>query len=457
MTPTPSATPSSSMGPSALPALKDHHPDLKRASASPSNGGTGASAKSSSPASPEPRGRHRPPMLNLDNGTSAGGQSNGTAPTPTPAAKVNLANITRNTATATTTLLGASSNGNGAATPSSSMYPALRTPKDIVLQDIAVQCISPALPSFGSSVLDVMARSKSIQEEQRRLIAQRRMDDDNQSHDSSNSPEPKKDQDQDSAPKMSNVIVSGDGDLIIETVPTPTEAHLDVSQLHRRASLKPSNRKPRPTNIELFPFHPGGPSIHSAPLRRAPYSPNSLANTGRRVMAAKDGAVGAPASTARAPMAGGAPGLQARKQRLPPGHHYVCRGHAAPMTALPGGNGWPGSGSAAYRPPLQPAAEADEDEDEDDEEDDGRDPEDAALSDEDNDVPPRSAAAAAAKDKALRSGFTNAMQTIVDSAAATAGNGQHNKRTGGPHHRDQTAKKQRFMELCSELWDVFRS
>lgn len=42
-----------------------------------------------------------------------------------------------------------------------------------MLQDIAVQCISPGLPTFPSSVRDAIAKSNSIQEAQRKIIQQR--------------------------------------------------------------------------------------------------------------------------------------------------------------------------------------------------------------------------------------------------------------------------------------------
>lgn len=88
-------------------------------------------------------------------------------PSNTNFANINLASLNRNTATTTTTL---------SATPSSAIFPSIRTPKDVVLQDLTVQCISPGLPTFPATIRDAMAKSKSIQEAQRKIIAQRMKD-----------------------------------------------------------------------------------------------------------------------------------------------------------------------------------------------------------------------------------------------------------------------------------------
>lgn len=449
---------------------------------------------STGPESRPQQARRRPPMLNLDNQGIKASPMGQTPPSAT-LGGVNLANINRNTATTTTTLLG---------TPSSAIFPALRTPKDIVLQDIAVQCISPALPSFGSSVLDAMARSKTIQEEQRKLIAQRMMDEDENTGPNPLSGSPKATSS--ASPKASEkrpenkteVIVSENGDIIIEAVPTPTEARLNVDQLHQ-SSMKSNKRKARPNRIELFPFS-SGPSIHSAPLRRAPYSPNVFAQTARRGVPVHGGVNGATGPAAAAAL------------------HYPrpvrAQVPAGAMTSVPGtqlgnrGPGWPQFSNAYRGRPLRPVED-------DDEEDDGRDPEDAALSDADEPAPPSAGAASAGaagaaggakskvdtvreedeegseiEDRAIaeederrfderrakrrflekrQDGF-NQVMSVVTAAVKTSksnsnGNGNGNnskpfnnrKRSGADDGlKTEQLKKQRFMELCSELWDVFR-
>lgn len=103
--------------------------------------------------------RHRPPMLVLN------GNKDSSSSTPNSNfSNVNLTSLNKNSATTTTTL---------SATPSSSIFPSIRTPKDVVLQDLALQCISPGLPTFPSVIRDAMVKSKSIQEAQRKIIAQR--------------------------------------------------------------------------------------------------------------------------------------------------------------------------------------------------------------------------------------------------------------------------------------------
>lgn len=141
MSPSKPITPTASVGPDLLRQQKTDEP-LN----SPPSSATGS------------RQRHRPPMLVLDSSQGSSPNSRGSF------SNINLSTLNRNTATTTTTL---------SATPSSAIFPALRTPKDIVLQDIAVQCISPGLPTFPSSMRDAVAKSKSIQEAQRKIIAQR--------------------------------------------------------------------------------------------------------------------------------------------------------------------------------------------------------------------------------------------------------------------------------------------
>lgn len=141
-----------SPSPSKIPFAKPSSP-----SASTSKGP--ASSATTSTSAPK---RSRPPMLVL--GETNKGSS---PPSNTNFANINLASLNRNTATTTTTL---------SATPSSAIFPSIRTPKDVVLQDLTVQCISPGLPTFPATIRDAMAKSKSIQEAQRKIIAQRMKD-----------------------------------------------------------------------------------------------------------------------------------------------------------------------------------------------------------------------------------------------------------------------------------------
>lgn len=428
--------------------------------------------------------RHRPPMLNLGN------QAVKTSPSHNPPsaslAGVNLSHLNTNTATTTTTVLGA---------PPSAIFSGLRTPKEVVLQDIALQCISPALPSFGTSVYDAMARSKTIQEEQRKLIAQRILDDDDTSRtangtaNGSNGSQSSADSTKsprrgESSPSQRDLIFSENGDIVIEAVPTPTESRLKVD-LIQQGSMKSSKRKAPPNSIELFPYS-GGPSIHSAPLRRAPYSPHSL-NAPPQYRRVNPNAV--PQSATFKPVA----------HPRPVQHNYPV----APMTAVPvrhparsGLYSWPQHGNAYQGRPLRPHAEED-DEDEDDE-DDGRDPEDAALSDDEADPssarkPVSSSKPARAADdddeeddehmsdvekravseedersferKKKRRMMAEGLGQVL-SAAAAAGSGaattSGDAKAAGKSGiikdlRAEQLKKQRFLELCSELWDVIRS
>lgn len=355
---------------------------------------TGSSTTTASKAST----RHRPPMLKLENKSnlktspSTGSSSSGFA-------GVNLSHFNRNSATTTTTLLSANP------TPSTGVFPALRTPKDIVLQDIAVQCISPALPSFGSSVMDAMARSKTIQEEQRKLIAERRRlngDSDNDGEDLENQTE-------------KQIIVSENANIIIETVPTPTETRLQYTP----STLKDQNRKARPKNIELFPYHKG-PSIRSAPII------NNAAAAARRVYVQPQYRRGGP---------------HQQQQQYPIGHKTPVRQ-------------WP----------------IREEELSDDSDESMRDPEDAALSD--SDVETKAIAEedelVAARRKRKReqtfaklvqsvSGVTDASKPRPHGLAAHYPVQQQQKQSQNqqklsvkPDH-----KRQRFLELCGELWDMF--
>lgn len=118
--------------------------------------------ESSKPSSSGLSKRRRPPMLVLN-----GNNDTSSSPSNANFADVNLTSLNKNSATTTTTL---------SATPSSSIFPSIRTPKDVVLQDLALQCISPGLPTFPSVIRDAMVKSKSIQEAQRKIIAQRMKD-----------------------------------------------------------------------------------------------------------------------------------------------------------------------------------------------------------------------------------------------------------------------------------------
>ncbi|KAF5098882.1 hypothetical protein D0Z00_001868 [Geotrichum galactomycetum] len=260
----------------------------------------------------------------------------------------NVSSKTRNTFTTTTTL--------ATLTPSSAVFPALRTPKEIVLQDIAVQCISPALPSFDSSVMDVMARSKTIQEEQRRIIAQRRRDEgllsdeeDYLSHlrqghmsnqpspEPSHSPcascemnnnEPAKQNPKHSesgVPVQTDLIVAESGNFIIEAVPTPTEARINTDAITKPASM---TRKTRPGSIKIFPFDASrkDPPIKSAPLHYAsPYSPHGYPS--RRVPAAVTGTSAVPTSLISPlnPRFGGVVSYQQQQRQQPYQHQQQFR------------------------------------------------------------------------------------------------------------------------------------
>lgn len=501
--------------------------------------------------------RHRPPMLKLDS------QTNPSANSANKINSVNLSNLNRNTATTTTTL---------SATPSNSLFPALRTPKDIVLQDITLQCISPALPSFGSKVLDAMTRSKTIQEEQRKLIAQRIHDEDGLSDNedynnhlrqgisspppessvsptassrksaenkstgdsdrSTNNSRAEKASAQKRSPQKPGLIVCESGKYIIETVPTPTDTHVKLDS--NKNSMNPLKRKSRPESIKLFPYS-NGPSIKSAPLRRAPYSPHAAYS--RKQYARRSGAASAlspvlstnyKSATSRHRHM-----YQAYPQQTTLYHRPGTRSQyaAAPLTAVPVSHsgarsysGWPRavqpSNSMFGRAHTVNRAPVEDEDEEDEEEDDGRDPEDAAISDDDEAVERKKrrntetsssvsnnpgivveeeedeghmsdmeSRAIGEEDelnfqrqkrrRMLHDGFGQIIKAVV-SDVTTSGNPAHSAPAnsnaksntaslGSPKAKymkthsqvgglkEEQLKKQRYLELCSELWDTFRS
>lgn len=436
------------------------------------------------------RQRHRPPMLNLDSQAKPASQHATHSLTG-----INLSSHNRNSATRTTTL---------SATPANAVFPALRTPKDIVLQDITLQCISPALPSFGATVYDAMARSKTIQEEQRKLIAQRIQEDSTEKDDylghirqGISSPPPTDPSNPSSAneetsgpksrgdlaPEKPRLIVSDSG-IIIETTPTPTDASLKVTST-ARGPISIRRRKARPQRIELYPYT-RGPSIQSAPPRNAPYSPHVLTGARQQQLFRRNLQLKGAHTNGN---------LISSVNALKSSPHVFSYRRSGeqypPLTAVPGSyttgrySGWPSF--AQHRKPVFKGAERPgdgEEEEEEEEEDDGRDPEDAALSDHETDDRERKAAVAAAAAGATKKPVpvveeededsyiesraigedderqfqrkARRRQQSQQSAVAAAASAAKRERPSEGLKEEQL-KKQRFFELCSDLWDVLRS
>lgn len=481
------------------------------------------------------RPRPRPPMLNLQSQSSTSGSSS---------FKQSLGNIsstTKSSSTKTTTL--------AAITPSSAVFPTLRTPKEIVLQDIAVQCISPALPSFDSSVMDVMARSKSIQEEQRRIIAQRRRDEglvSDEEDDSSYihlgrtssplSPElsntcgascetknsqPTASTDRKNAEPGSSVqtdlIISESGNFIIEAVSTPTETRISNETISKPVSM---TRKSRPGSIKIFPFDisRNDSSIKSAPLHcPAPYS--SRKNQRLRVPLAA-GAMGTPSISPSYSRFSG-PSYQQQQRQQPylnqqptqprkqqvtyfpkhPGAHPI---NTPPLSAVPTSYNSQFYMNRSLRnsdnltslignrdSARQSATSAVTALHEDDEDNDERDPEDAALSDNDEVTPkqkihlplsnpiPGMAKGIPIKvsydednedtddlsdveAKAIAEDDECGMAAPVAAVFAALGSASKKRRRNNYSNdnynarANREARRKRFIEICGELWDLIK-
>lgn len=218
----------------------------------------------------DPPKRRRPPMLVLNGNKEPFSPSSGTN-----FSNVNLTSHNKNSATTTTTL---------SATPSSSVFPSIRTPKDVVLQDLALQCISPGLPSFPSVIRDAMVKSKSIQEEQRKIIAQRMKDNGgnfSQSHVNSDTRMSASSDDDLEADmdKSSDNIKSNTGSISKSSAPSvyaETKAGLNISETTNNDELKDNNAS-KGTN-SLFNAASNASSLNNV-NHEAHYTASNAANT----------------------------------------------------------------------------------------------------------------------------------------------------------------------------------
>jgi hypothetical protein len=242
--------------------------------------------------------------------------------------------------------------------------PPHRTPKDIV-NDIAIQCVSPGVPPF---MRDTVLRSKSIEAQQRRIIAQRAAG--SCSHSGSN--------------QSYSIDRTNDTDSFrSEACSTPLTSVEDeqsdgVSQTPR--SLRHMNRAPRPADIHIYP--PGVGSLRTIPLSAPAFHHCS------------------------SPHYSGWPRSRATVSESDSSIVINSGRFSGPRTAMP----------------VSQRMELDDDEDDDP----TRDPEDAALSDNEADRP------------------------IEPSRKRTRTMSEESEN----QKPRQTDKRTRFLKLCMEMWDL---
>jgi hypothetical protein len=414
--------------------------------------------------------------------------------------------------------------------------------------------------------MDVMARSKSIQEEQRRIIAQRCRDErflsdeeDYRSHlrqghmskqpspEPSNSPsascemsnnepaEQKSKHSESDVPGQTDLIVAESGNFIIEAVPTPTETRIKTEAITKPPSI---TRKTRPGSIKIFPFDPSrnDPPIKSAPLHYAsPYSPHGYPS--RRVPAAVAGTSAVPTSLI-SPLNsrfGSGPSYQQKQRQQPYQHQQQFRSgqqqqkavffprhpgahqlNLPPLSAAPTSYNNPrlymnqslrNSGNftsfignkGPTHEHITAASTALHEEEEDIDENDKHDPEDAALSDSDedaatskykihlplsnpepgmdkgtaikvhyddddeeyddsNDLSDVEAKAIAEDDERVSSAPVAAIAAVAAVAAASRKRRRQNHIENNGHtEADKNTRRKRFIAICGELWDLMKS
>lgn len=399
--------------------------------------------------------------------------------------------------------------------------------------------------------MDVMARSKSIQEEQRRIIAQRRRDEglisDEEDYSSyirqgrtssplspelSNTPgascETKNSQPTASTGRKSaepgastqtDLIISESGNFIIEAVPTPTETRISNETIAKPASM---TRKSRPGSIKIFPFDVSrnDSSIKSAPLHYpAPYSarknqmlrvPLAAGATGTPLISPSYSRFGAPSyqqQQRQQPYLNQQP-TQPRKQQVTyfpkhPGAHPI---NTPPLSAVPTSYNSQFYMNRSLRnsdnltslignkdSARQSAAGAVTALHEDDEDNDERDPEDAALSDNDEvttapkqkiHLPLSNPMPGMAKGipikvnydednedaddlsdveaKAIAEDDECGMAAPVAAVFAALGSASKKRRRNDDINdnynarANRKARRKRFIEICGELWDLVK-
>lgn len=130
----------------------------------------------------------------------------------------------------------------GTGTGTTAPITALKTPKELA-HDIALQCVSPAIPSFMNS--DKITLSKSIEAQQRKIIAQR-----------------------------SQAVTSDDGSGAGGAGPQSASASPTTGELPRSAgSMNPDKRAPRPRDIEIYPSRV---PIHQSPPYTSSLTPSRV-------------------------------------------------------------------------------------------------------------------------------------------------------------------------------------
>jgi hypothetical protein len=292
--------------------------------------------------------------------------------------------------------------GEGASSASS-----LRTPKEIA-HDIAIQCVSPGIGPFTGGISeetrDAVMISKNVEAEQRKLIAERMG------------------QDSTLTPKTATKMVE------IEQI---NNGQLSPNNLARSGSLKRSmKRKEPPKRLELKQTSPlKYTGINSAPLARTMTDKSYINNINN---------------------ASG--GRSASNPVYAPGatqHTVYVRNRVkedGAQSALPlRNNNWTGlqhhTRSRSDDPNKTTARQSDDEDDEDDD----SDPEDKALSDQDKKQ--------SATEKKQAPPTTTA--DYVELNAIDDEDELRSKRRKVNDNNDD--KKQRFLHLCSELWDLLKS
>ncbi|CAN6657334.1 hypothetical protein TRVA0_029S01662 [Trichomonascus vanleenenianus] len=304
--------------------------------------------------------------------------------------------------------------GEGSSTSSS-----LRTPLEIA-NDIAIQCVSPGISTFlDAQTRDAVIMSRTIEAEQRKLIAQRAGE--------------------------QTPIGKSEG-------PQNQQRPGSAGEVRSAGSLKGSSkRQPPPAMLNLgspsFQRADRSLSINSAPLlarfgagwpQKGQQQPpprsisNPIANYQRTTMITTDDSTG---------------GNEGRPTTTT---IYVRRKPDSTRGAQSSVPSFPGPRRATTAQPVSAVEEAAEGDDE--EEDDDRDPEDAALSDaEKGDDDDPEAKAIDAEDEVKTRLKRRRVEKDQDEKEE-AGDGGNDPKTASSDRA--IAKKRRFLELCSELWDL---
>lgn len=293
----------------------------------------------------------------------------------------------------------------------------LRTPKDIV-NDIVIQCVSPGIPTtqMSQQFRDAVHLSKTIEAEQRRIIAERSTRKTSISNSSTPITPGTPQQQQQLLARSGNsssAVVTPNSAL--SSSPSPknncSSNSLTNNIINSRNSGQ-STRRPPPEHLELQPesVNKQPPTIYSAPLYRS-----SPPNSGRQIILNRMKGTNATTS-----------GLVSVYVSTP----KIRNNRITNNNSNNNNNNSSSNNHVRSKSTEQVMLESDDEE----EEDNGRDPEDAALSDDEVE------------------------QTAIDEEEdGRMTKKQRIEEQQKQQPQDQTAneeKKQRFMRLCSEIWDL---